>query len=50
MSMERIQVLVDAEEVEKLGQIGRVPFATQIGLGNADVAATDQAGCENPKS
>ena len=35
-------VLVDAEQIEELGQIGRVPFAAQIGLGNTDVAAAQE--------
>ena len=36
------QVVIDAEQIEKLRQIGRVPFAVQIGLGDADVAAVEQ--------
>ena len=36
------QVVIDAEQIEKLRQVGRVPFAVQIGLGNADVAAVEQ--------
>ena len=35
-------VLVDAEQIEELRQVGRVPFAAQIGFGNADVAAVQQ--------
>ena len=34
--------LIDAEEIEKLGEVGRVPFAAQIGFGDADIAALEQ--------
>ena len=30
--------LIDAEEIEELGEVGRVPFAAQIGFGDADIA------------
>ncbi len=36
------QFMIDAEQIEELGQIGRVPFAMQIGFGDADVAAIEQ--------
>ena len=35
-------VLVDAEQIEELREVGRVPFAAQISLGNADVAAAHE--------
>ena len=35
-------VLIDAEQIEELRQVGRVPFAAQIGFGDADVAAAQQ--------
>ena len=35
-------VLVDAEQIEELREIGRVPFTAQIGFRNADVAAAQQ--------
>ena len=37
-----IQLLVDAEEIEELRQVGRVPFAAQIGFRDSDVAAAQQ--------
>jgi hypothetical protein len=33
------QVVIDAEEIEKLGQVRRIPLAVQISLGYSDVAA-----------
>ncbi len=36
------QVVIDAEQIEELGQVGRVPFAVQIGFGDADVAAVEK--------
>ena len=36
-------VLVDTEQIEELRQIGGVPFTAQIGLGNSDVAAAQEA-------
>ena len=39
-------VLVDAEQIEELRKIGRVPFAAQIGFRNADVAAAQQPRCK----
>src|SRR5450631_3307722 len=36
-------VLIDAEQIEELRQIGRVPFALEISLGDADVAALQQS-------
>jgi hypothetical protein len=36
-------VLIDAEQIEELRQIGRVPFAAQIGFCNPDVAAAQEA-------
>ena len=35
--------LVDAEQIEELRQVRRVPFTAQIGFRNADVAAAQQA-------
>jgi hypothetical protein len=40
------QIVIDAEEIEKAGQVGRVPFAVQVGFGDADVAATEQPRCK----
>ena len=37
------QVVIDAEQVEELRQVRRVPFAAQIGFRDADVAAVEQA-------
>jgi len=37
------KIVVDAEEIEKLRQVGRVPFAVQIGLGYSDVAAIQES-------
>ena len=36
------QIVIDAEEIEELRQVRRIPFAVQIGLGDADVAAVEQ--------
>ena len=36
------QVVIDAEQIEKLRQVRRVPFAAQIGFGDSDVAAVEQ--------
>jgi len=36
------EIVVDAEQIEELGQIRRVPFALQIGLGESDVAAVEK--------
>ena len=41
-SMRLHPVLVDAEQIEELREVGRVPFAAQIGLGDTDVAAAQQ--------
>ncbi len=35
-------VLIDAEQIEELREVGRVPFAAQIGFGDTDVAAAQQ--------
>ena len=35
-------VLIDAEQIEELREVGRVPFAAQIGFRDADVAAAQQ--------
>ena len=37
------QVVIDAEQIEELGQVRRVPFAVQISFGDADVAAVQIA-------
>ena len=33
------QVVIDTEQIEKLCQVGRVPFAVKVGFGYSDVAA-----------
>ena len=40
------QIVVDAEQIEELGQVRRVPFAPQIAFRDADVAAFGEAPCE----
>ena len=35
--------LIDAEQIEELREVRRIPIAAQIGFGNADVAAAQQA-------
>ena len=40
------EVVVDAPQIEKLRQVRGVPFALQIGFGNADVAAVEQPRCK----
>src|SRR5215471_10162273 len=36
------QLVIDAEQVEKLRQVWRVPVAVEVGLGDSDVAAVEQ--------